>query len=56
MLSIPTTSAFIERFFSICGIKTEKRTGNMIDSRLIMRSFLKCNIKLLKNMCHDSLF
>ena len=47
LLSIPSSSAFVERFFSICGVICRKRAGNMSDKTLITRSFLKTNMKLL---------
>ena len=45
LLSIPASSAFFERFFSICGTVCTKRNGNMGDDLLIKRSFLKSNLK-----------
>lgn len=48
LLGIPASSAFIERFFSICGVVCKKRTGNMSDNLLITRSFIKCNLPILK--------
>lgn len=48
--SIPASSAFIERFFSICGVVCKQRAGNSSDDLLITRSFLKCNIEILNEM------
>ena len=48
LLNIPSSSAFIERFFSVCGIVNRQRAGNMSDSTLINRSFLKTNSNLLE--------
>jgi hypothetical protein len=50
LLSIPASSAFIERFFSICGTVCTKRNGNMGDDLLIKRSFLKSNLKILNEL------
>ena len=49
LFNIPSSSAFVERFFSICGIVNDKRRGNMKDETLINRSFLKSNLDLLEN-------
>ena len=48
--SIPSSSAVIERFFSICGVVCKPRTGNMSEQTIISRSLFKCNINLLDNM------
>lgn len=45
--NIPSSSAFIERFFSICGITCRKNAGNIGASMIINRSMLKANINLL---------
>ncbi len=50
LLGIQSSSAFIERFFSICGIVCKKRSANMSDDQIILRSFLKSNMKLLNEM------
>jgi hypothetical protein len=50
LLTIPASSAFIERFFSVCGVVCKKRCGNMSDELIIMRSFLKCNIDILNSL------
>jgi len=47
LLNIPSSSAYVERFFSICGIVNRKRAGNMADETLITRAFIKSNINLL---------
>ena len=49
LLSIPATSAHIERFFSVAGIINSKHSTNISDDLLIERSLLKANIKLLEN-------
>jgi hypothetical protein len=50
LLNIPSSSAFIERFFSICGVICNKRSLNIGDDLLITRSLLKANIKLLNEI------
>ena len=50
LLTIPASSAFIERFFSVCGVICKKRCGNMSDELIIMRPFLKCNIDILNSL------
>jgi hypothetical protein len=50
LLNIPCSSAFIERFFSICGVVCDKRRLNSDDQLIIDRSFLKVNIKLLNEL------
>ena len=48
LFNIPSSSAFVERFFSICGIVNNQRRGNMKDQNLINRAFLKTNIDLVE--------
>lgn len=48
--NINASSAFIERFFSICGIICKKQRGNMNDDMIITRSILKSNIDILKEL------
>jgi hypothetical protein len=48
--NIPASSAFVERFFSICGIVHRKRAGNMNDKTLVNRSFLKSNLKIFDSL------
>jgi hypothetical protein len=48
-LNIPASSAFIERYFSICGIISNNRCGNMSPELLITRSLLKANIEILED-------
>ena len=50
LLNIPSSSAFIERFFSICGAICNKRSGNYSDEMIILRSVLKANMNTLQNM------
>ena len=56
LLNIQSSSAYIERFFSICGIVCHQRRLNMkyllilIKYLLINRSLLKANLSILKEM------
>ena len=51
MLStITSSSAFIERFFSICGVIFDKRNQNSKDDLFITRSMLASNIKILDEL------
>ena len=45
LYSIPASSAFMERFFSIAGVINNKRRCNMNPETLIMRSIMKANMK-----------
>ena len=49
---ISCSSAFIERFFSICGIIGNQRNYNMKQDLFFMRAMLAGNIELLKD-CSD---
>ena len=53
MLNIPSSSASIERFFSICGVICTQRRGNMDPDTIIKRSMLKVNVTLLEEMVFD---
>ncbi len=50
LLNIPSSSAFIERFFSICGVVCECRRERQSDDMIICRSKLKANIEILKKL------
>lgn len=50
LLNISSSSAFIERFFSIAGIICSKRRGNMKNDLIISRSLLKSNINTLNQL------
>lgn len=52
LLNINVSGAFIERFFSICGIICKKSAGNMRDDLIITRSMLKANIQILEELCN----
>jgi hypothetical protein len=47
LCSINSSSAFIERFFSICGVINDCRRGNMDKDLFFIRAFLACNIDIL---------
>ena len=44
LLNIQASTAFIERFFSICGIICSDKNSNINDKTIVMRSILKANI------------
>ena len=48
--SIPASSAFIERFFSVTGLYSNKRSRNMKCETLITRSLLKANSKYISQL------
>lgn len=48
-LNIPASSAYIERFFSICGVIADSRKANQKSDLFITRCMLKANIHLLDN-------
>jgi hypothetical protein len=50
LLNIQSSSAFVERFFSICGIICKKRASNMKNKLIIMRSMMKANFHLLNEL------
>lgn len=50
LLNIPSSSAYIERFYSICGLVCKTNCGNMSSSTIIQRSTLKANIDILDNL------
>jgi hypothetical protein len=50
LLNIKSSSAFIERYFSISGIVCDKRRLNMKDDLIIMRSMMKTNMKILSEL------
>ena len=53
LLNIQASTAFVERYFSICGITCNVRNTNMADQTIIMRSVLKSNIETLDNLAHE---
>ena len=50
LLNICSSSAFIERFFSICGLVCGKRSLNMKDDLIIQRSMIKINMSILAEL------
>ena len=48
--AIPASSAFIERFFSICGIICDVRSGAMTDALIKIRCLLKANFNILQEL------
>ncbi|CAF1029887.1 unnamed protein product, partial [Brachionus calyciflorus] len=50
LLNIPSSSAYIERFYSICGAICKQNCGDMRKNTIIMRSVLKANIDLIENI------
>ena len=53
LLNIPSTSACIERYFSICGIICNKRNGNMKPELIIQRALLRANHILLDSYVNN---
>ena len=53
LLNIPSSSHFIERFFSICGVVCGKRSLSMKDDLIIDRSILKSNLHLLNELSEN---
>jgi len=50
LLNINSSSAFIERFFSICGFIQDKRRQNITIDLFKMRCLLRANIKILDEL------
>ena len=53
LLTIQSSSAFIERFYSICGVVCKPKASNMKDDLIIKRSMLKVNMKILDSLNID---
>ena len=51
--SLPATSAFIERFFSLTGLVCEKRRMRMTEDLIEKRAILKANMTTLEKLCVD---
>lgn len=47
IFSIPASSAFVERFFSVCGLACHKRSMNMKSETLIEKVMMRVNIDLI---------
>jgi hypothetical protein len=54
ILNIQSSSSFVERFFSICGVVCKKRATNMKNKLIIMRSMMKANFHLLNILNNKS--
>lgn len=50
LLNINSSSACIERYFSICGFVSKKRTGNITNELFITRCILRANMDILKDL------
>lgn len=50
VMNIAISSAYIERYFSVCGVVCTTKSFNMKDDLVIIRSLLKANYKLLIEM------
>jgi hypothetical protein len=50
LLNVQASTAFVERFFSICRIICNVKNTNMSDKMIIMRSILKTNMETLDNL------
>jgi hypothetical protein len=48
LLNTPSSSAFVERFFNLCGVVCKQRAGSMSAELLETRSMLKVNMGLLE--------
>ena len=48
LMNIPSNSAFVERFFSLCGIICHDKAGNMSDDLIINRAMIASNIRLIE--------
>lgn len=53
-LSIPSSSSFIERFFSICGLVCNQRNGRSDVELIRCRSLMRANVKILQEMRYMS--
>ena len=49
-MNINSSSAFIERYFSICGLVQDKRRMNISIDLFKKRCFLRANIKILNEL------
>ncbi|RNA06282.1 hypothetical protein BpHYR1_028156 [Brachionus plicatilis] len=51
LYNIPSSSGFIERFYSVCGNVCKTKCFNFSDTIIIQHSVLKANIDLLNELC-----
>jgi hypothetical protein len=49
LLNVPASTAFVERFFSLCGVICNQRAANMSNDLIVMRCMLKSNISILSD-------
>lgn len=54
ILNISSSSASIERFFSLCGFVCDSRRARMDDDLVIIRCLLKANIELIKQLKNEA--
>lgn len=50
LLNIPSSAAYIERYYSLCGNVCKTKCGNMGKNQIITRSLLKANMKILNDL------
>ena len=50
LYNIPASSAYVERFYSICGNICKNKSGNMSADTIITRSMLKANMAILNKL------
>jgi len=55
LFNIPSSTAFIERFYSLCGNVCKNKSGNMTARTISQRSFLKANFHILNSLSVEPL-
>ena len=50
LCSINSSSTFIKRFFSVCGVIANSRKKNMENELFFLRAYLACNFSVLNNI------
>ena len=53
LLNIPSSAAFIERYYSLWGNVCKTKCGNMGKDQIIKRSLLKANIAIIKQLSQN---
>ena len=55
LLNIPSSAAFIERYYSLCGNICKTKSGNMCmgKKQIMKRSLLKANIAIIKKLSEN---
>jgi hypothetical protein len=56
LLNISASSAFIERFFSICGVVCENHREKQLDDMIACRCLLKANMQILLKLKETGAF